>query len=58
MTLYILVGVHYEERDLVRSLGKDYVQYRRSTPAFVPGLPGASEDLPVRPEASPLHAGR
>lgn len=26
MTVYILVGVHFEERDLVRSLGKDYVQ--------------------------------
>ncbi|NNU42447.1 methanethiol S-methyltransferase [Ramlibacter montanisoli] len=57
MTVYILVGVHHEERDLVRSLGKDYVQYRRRTPAFVPGLPGAQGDLPVQPEA-PLHAGR
>lgn len=57
MTVYILVGVHHEERDLVRSLGKDYVQYRRATPAFVPGLPGAQADLPVQPDA-PLHAGR
>ena len=57
MTMYILVGVHYEERDLVRALGKEYVQYRRSTPAFVPGLPGASDDLPVRPEGSPMQAG-
>jgi methanethiol S-methyltransferase len=57
MTLYILVGVHYEERDLVRALGKEYVDYRRGTPAFVPGLPGASDDLPVRPEGSPVQAG-
>lgn len=49
MTVYILAGVHYEERDLVRTLGADYVAYRRSTPAFIPGLPGASEDLPVQP---------
>ena len=58
MTGYILVGVHCEERDLVRSLGQDYVDYRRTTPAFVPGLPGASADLPVRPDRSPVHAGR
>jgi protein-S-isoprenylcysteine O-methyltransferase Ste14 len=58
MTAYILVGVHYEERDLVRSLGRDYVDYRRRTPAFVPGLPGASEDLPVSPAGSELQAGR
>lgn len=57
MTVYILVGVHYEERDLVRSLGRDYVDYRRRTPAFVPGLPGASADLPVSPAGSELQAG-
>jgi protein-S-isoprenylcysteine O-methyltransferase Ste14 len=58
MTAYILVGVHYEERDLVRSLGRDYVDYRRRTPALVPGLPGASNDLPVAPEETGLQAGR
>ena len=56
MTVYILVGVHFEERDLVRSLGKDYVKYRRETPAFIPGLPGAQGDLPVQPDV-PLRAG-
>ncbi len=49
MTIYILIGVHYEERDLVHTLGTDYVDYRRHTPAFIPGLPGAREDLPVQP---------
>ena len=60
MTVYILIGVHYEERDLVRSLGRDYVDYRRRTPAFVPGLPGASSDLPVAPEPAsyPAPSGR
>lgn len=60
MTVYILVGVHYEERDLVRSLGRDYVDYRRRTPAFVPGLPGARSDLPVAPEPGswPAPSGR
>jgi protein-S-isoprenylcysteine O-methyltransferase Ste14 len=47
MTVYILVGVHHEERDLVRSLGQEYVDYRRRTPAIIPGLPGAKADLPV-----------
>ena len=51
MTVYIFIGVHYEERDLVRSLGREYVDYRRRTPAVVPGLPGASNDLPVTAEA-------
>ncbi|MCD6076625.1 MAG: putative rane protein of unknown function [Ramlibacter sp.] len=48
MSMYILVGVKHEERDLVEALGADYVVYRRGTPAFIPGLPGASEDLPVQ----------
>lgn len=47
MTAYILVGVRHEERDLVQALGPEYVAYRRDTPAFVPGLPGASSDLPM-----------
>lgn len=53
MTVYILVGVQHEERDLVDALGADYVAYRRVTPAFVPGLGGAASDLPARPEAPP-----
>jgi protein-S-isoprenylcysteine O-methyltransferase Ste14 len=58
MTVYILVGVRHEERDLVRALGQDYVDYRRRTPAFIPGLPGAHEDLPVQPEAGTLQPER
>lgn len=49
MSVYIVIGVRHEEHDLVHALGEDYVAYRRRTPAFVPGLPGASEDLPVQP---------
>jgi methanethiol S-methyltransferase len=49
MTIYVLVGIHYEERDLVRALGSDYIAYRRRTPALIPGLPGASADLPAQP---------
>jgi protein-S-isoprenylcysteine O-methyltransferase Ste14 len=36
MSAYILVGVHFEERSLVRTLGADYVRYRASTPKFLP----------------------
>jgi methanethiol S-methyltransferase len=47
MTAYILIGVRHEERDLVQALGPDYATYRRETPAFFPGLPGAADDLPT-----------
>lgn len=57
MTLYILVGVRYEERDLVRYLGQEYIDYRRRTPALLPGLPGATSDLPVQPDVSQLQPG-
>lgn len=46
MTVYILIGVRHEERDLAQALGEPHVAWRRATPAFVPGLPGAGEDLP------------
>ncbi|HET7688649.1 MAG TPA: NnrU family protein [Candidatus Macondimonas sp.] len=36
LTLYILIGVHYEERDLMRHLGPDYVRYRETTPMLFP----------------------
>ena len=36
LTVYILVGVHYEERDLMRHLGPDYVRYRATTPMLFP----------------------
>jgi len=36
MSAYILIGVHFEERSLLRELGHAYVQYQRSTPKFLP----------------------
>ena len=36
LTLYILIGVHYEERDLMRHLGPDYARYRETTPMLFP----------------------
>jgi len=36
MSLYVLVGVHFEERALARELGRAYEGYQASTPKFVP----------------------
>ena len=40
--LYVLVNVwelkEIEEPELVRRLGDEYIEYRRQTPMFVPGL--------------------
>ncbi|MDX1625256.1 MAG: isoprenylcysteine carboxylmethyltransferase family protein [Wenzhouxiangellaceae bacterium] len=38
MTAYILIGIRFEERELVRYLGPDYEAYRERTPMLVPGL--------------------
>jgi len=37
-TVYILVAIQLEERDLVDVHGNDYVAYRKRTPMLVPGL--------------------
>lgn len=36
MTAYILIGVGYEERDLIRAFGKTYSDYRARVPAYIP----------------------
>lgn len=38
MTAYMLIGIRYEERDLVRFIGDDYANYRSAVPMLVPGL--------------------
>ena len=35
-TVYILIGIRFEERDLVRYHGQDYIDYRRSIPMLIP----------------------
>jgi protein-S-isoprenylcysteine O-methyltransferase Ste14 len=36
MTAYVIIGVHFEERALVRELGSAYERYQSSTPKFFP----------------------
>jgi len=35
---YILLAIHWEERDLLSALGEDYAAYRKSVPMLLPGL--------------------
>lgn len=42
MTVYVLVGMAHEERDLLRLFGDRYRDYRRRVPALLPGLKGFS----------------
>jgi protein-S-isoprenylcysteine O-methyltransferase Ste14 len=35
-TAYVLIGIQFEERDLVHFLGKDYEDYRRRVPMLIP----------------------
>lgn len=36
MTTYIFIGLHYEEKDLVSSLGKDYKDYQKRVRMIIP----------------------
>ncbi|NKB36550.1 MAG: hypothetical protein GKR93_05170 [Gammaproteobacteria bacterium] len=36
MTIYIFIGLHYEEKDLVRFLGKPYEDYKTRVPMVLP----------------------
>ena len=42
-TVYILIAVHLEERDLVAAFGRRYEQYQATTPMFVPKGRGQTE---------------
>ncbi|MDZ7694102.1 MAG: isoprenylcysteine carboxylmethyltransferase family protein [Balneolaceae bacterium] len=38
MTIYILIGVYFEEKALIHRFGDDYKEYREKVPQFFPGL--------------------
>jgi protein-S-isoprenylcysteine O-methyltransferase Ste14 len=48
-TIYILVAIQLEERDLVSAFGERYVEYRRRTPMLVPRLSGAARQKAAAP---------
>ena len=38
ITVYTLIGIHFEEKKLVSEFGESYLQYRSKTPMLIPGL--------------------
>ena len=36
MSVYALIGVHHEEKDLIREFGEKYIQYTQATGRFLP----------------------
>jgi len=38
LTIYILVGIYFEERKLLREFGQAYADYQSITPMLIPGL--------------------
>ena len=47
-TVYILVAIQFEERDLVAHHGTDYLEYRRRTPMLLPKLTAKEEPTASR----------
>ncbi|HEY8709472.1 MAG TPA: NnrU family protein [Burkholderiaceae bacterium] len=39
MSIYVFIGIHFEERALLRYLGDDYAQWRSGTPMVLPAWP-------------------
>ena len=38
LTFYVLIGIIFEERKLLREFGQEYTNYRSVTPMLIPGL--------------------
>ena len=36
MTIYVFVGLYFEERTLAAELGEDYERYLKNTPSVIP----------------------
>ncbi len=48
-TVYILLAIRWEERDLIDALGVDYTRYRNEVPMFVPRLASGLNESGVHP---------
>jgi len=46
MTFYILIGLYFEERDLVRQFGERYLRYQREVPRLLPWKAPQPPELP------------
>lgn len=54
MTAYMLIAIVYEERDLVRFHGDDYLRYREKVPKLIPRLGSAHETVPEQRRDDPI----
>jgi protein-S-isoprenylcysteine O-methyltransferase Ste14 len=48
MTGYMLIGLYFEERDLIAAFGERYREYRYRVPGLIPGLAFPARLLPPR----------
>ena len=53
-TVYILIAIQFEERNLVEYFGRQYEDYRRRVPRFVPKLTVAATDPQASRESEPV----
>lgn len=52
MSGYILIGIHYEERDLEMFLGEDYRRYKQRVPMLIPSVGTPHETIKARSKAA------